>query len=196
VPKYVALQSRLYELDPHLTTNIESGKLAKPARGDRQTGPISSGKCVRISSKMAKIRSDILFDENEAERQLADLHIQQLQHASERRRLNLEERIRSKPGTNKERPPVSPKEEGELEDMLGDLFASFPNSATDQHTGISFLNTSRSRDSNIEIREFGKWTGIGPPRILEEACRARQAHMQRLHWTMLTMLIQGFSLNN
>jgi ATP-dependent RNA helicase DHX29 len=56
---------------------------------------------------------------------------------------------------------------------LADLFASLPVNEVDPITGKSTTVVNSSNGVKVTIRDFGKWTGVSPTRVLEEACRAR-----------------------
>lgn len=59
------------------------------------------------------------------------------------------------------------------EGALADLFASLPVNETDPVTGKTSTVVNGSNGVKVTIRDFGKWTGVNPTRVLEEACRAR-----------------------
>jgi ATP-dependent RNA helicase DHX29 len=56
---------------------------------------------------------------------------------------------------------------------LADLFTSLPVNEVDPITGKSTTVVNSSNGVKVTIRNFGKWTGVNPTRVLEEACRAR-----------------------
>lgn len=56
---------------------------------------------------------------------------------------------------------------------LADLFASLPVNEVDPLTGRSNTVVNGANGVKVIIRDFGKWTGVNPTRVLEEACRAR-----------------------
>jgi hypothetical protein len=55
---------------------------------------------------------------------------------------------------------------------VGEFFSNLPDRVVDEKTGTANMSTTANGVS-ITIRDFGKWTGIHPRRIFEEACRAR-----------------------
>jgi ATP-dependent RNA helicase DHX29 len=57
---------------------------------------------------------------------------------------------------------------------LADLFASLPVNEVDPLTGKSSTVINGSNGIKVTIQDFGKWTGVNPTRVLEEACRARR----------------------
>jgi ATP-dependent RNA helicase DHX29 len=66
-------------------------------------------------------------------------------------------------------------EENESDDegAIADLFASLPVNEVDPVTGKTSTVVNGSNGVRVTIRDFGKWTGVNPTRVLEEACRAR-----------------------
>lgn len=64
-------------------------------------------------------------------------------------------------------------ESNEDDDIAG-LFESLPQSEVDPTTGKLQTVVNSSDGVKLIIREFSKWTGVSPKRILEEACRSRQ----------------------
>jgi ATP-dependent RNA helicase DHX29 len=56
---------------------------------------------------------------------------------------------------------------------IADLFASLPVSEVDPVTGKTSTVVNGDNGVKVAIRDFGKWTGVNPTRVLEEACRAR-----------------------
>jgi ATP-dependent RNA helicase DHX29 len=66
-------------------------------------------------------------------------------------------------------------EDNESDDdaALADLFASLPVNEVDPVTGKSCTVVNGKDGVKIVISDFGKWPGISPTRVLEEACKAR-----------------------
>lgn len=64
--------------------------------------------------------------------------------------------------------------ESNEEDDIAGLFESLPQSEVDPTTGKLQTVVNSSDGVKLVIREFSKWTGINPKRILEDACRSRQ----------------------
>ena len=55
---------------------------------------------------------------------------------------------------------------------LADMFSSLPVTEVDQ-SGNSNTVVNNSDGSKLVIRDFDKWAGVSPLRVLEEACRSR-----------------------
>lgn len=65
------------------------------------------------------------------------------------------------------------QDDDEEDAALADLFASLPVNEVDPTTGKSTTVINSADGEKVTIRDFGKWTGVSPRRVLEEACRAR-----------------------
>ncbi|UNI15628.1 RNA helicase [Purpureocillium takamizusanense] len=64
------------------------------------------------------------------------------------------------------------------DDDIAGLFASLPQHEIDPSTGKAQTVINSSDGSKMILRDFGKWTGVSPRRVLEEACRARDASVK------------------
>ncbi|RWA09918.1 hypothetical protein EKO27_g5192 [Xylaria grammica] len=60
------------------------------------------------------------------------------------------------------------------DEALSDLFASLPVQEIDA-TGKTTTVISGADGVKVTIRDFGKWSGVSPTRVLEEACRSRDS---------------------
>ena len=65
---------------------------------------------------------------------------------------------------------------------LGEFFSSLPVQETNADSGESMMTTIANGEP-VTIRNFGKWTGMSPRRIFEEACKARSVYAIRAHFT-------------
>ena len=178
VEKYLSLQWRLYSLQPEL---VQIGH--QKQRGSKSTTKMyrpniepSTSEAARILRRINVINSDVLFDRDEANERWILAQNDLAREASERRRLQLDNGSKPAGGRNAQiLSAVSPSalsEDGAM-DMFGDLFSTIPESATGADTGISTMASTSPHGAAVTIRDFGKWTGLGPHRILEEACKAR-----------------------
>ena len=177
--KYLELQSRLHDISPELT----EGGARRQRRGKSKhavvDGDMDSSKkrrIERIQAKIHRIKSDLLFDEDEANGRWADIRIDLAQEAAERKRLGIRNDTEQKatPTIQSDNHLAKSQEDhDDTDDMLSGFFSSLPETITDPVTGSSIIRTSSQEGRNVEIRDFGKWTGMSPRRALEEACRAR-----------------------
>lgn len=180
VTKYLDLQSRLHEISPELTEiNARRQRRGKSKNLviSGNLDPASKRRTERLTAKIQKIKSDLLFDEEEANSRWAEIRIDLAQEAAERKRLGIRNDEEQQKVTLIERSNVNLTEASDGDDdtdgMLGGFFTSLPETATDPATGLSIVSTTSQEGSKVEIRDFGKWTGMSPRRVLEEACKAR-----------------------
>ena len=178
--KYLQLQSRLHEINPELTEvddRRQWGSKGKRPFVNGNTDSLSIRKIGRLSTRISKIKSDILFDEDTANHKWAEIRLNLVQEAAERKRLN----IMNDGPQQKAIPTVrsnaksaaSKNDDHDMDDMLGGFFSGLPDTVTDSVTGLSVMSMTNEEGNNLEIRDFGKWTGMSPRRVLEEACKAR-----------------------
>lgn len=176
IEKYLSLRTRRFHLEPQVEK-----KVGKTFRGS--TNP--PGKPVRLSkrldridTKLAKLKSDILFDEYDAEIRWNSAQAQLNEQAAERRRMGIA-REHDASGTLRSAlrqsqqctPPESPNRHSD--DLLGELFSSLPsteNLIAGEHDG---LKSTDSAGQEIQIKDYGSWNGISPRRVLEEVCKSR-----------------------
>lgn len=182
VTRYLELQSRLYEVCPELT-EID----ARRQRRGRSKRPIINGhldsaakrRAEHLMAKIQKIKSDLLFDEDKADSRWAEIRIDLAQEAAERKRLGIGHDGEQQKSTPNVPSGVNLAEsnhgDDDAEDILGGFFTSLPDTATDPDTGLSIMSVASQEGSDIEVRDFGKWTGLSPRRVLEEACKARDS---------------------
>ena len=178
VRKYLELQSRLHDISPDLTENNARRQRRSKSKHLVVDGDMESSKkrrIERIQAKIHKIRSDLLFDEDEANGRWADIRIDLAQAAAERKKLGIRNDTEKKvtPPAQSNNHSENSQEEDDTDGMLSGFFSSLPETVTDPVTGSSILSTSIQDGENVEIRDFGKWTGMSPRRALEEACKAR-----------------------
>lgn len=171
VSKYLALKTRHFHLSPASEEqNDGKGKKPKP-----QTSSLAHdrSRTARLDSKIAKIRSDILFDQQEADRQWSVLRIDLVRETANRRRLGVDDKVEDEKKHGKSEPNGSSSAAEEVEEeasMLGELLSGLPDTAPD---GGICMRPEDPGGALIKVRNFGKWNGMSPRRILEEACRAR-----------------------
>lgn len=70
------------------------------------------------------------------------------------------------------------QDEDDEDQALSDLFAALPTNEVDAATGKASTVITNSDGSKVTIRDFGKWTGMNPTRVLEEACRSRDSSVR------------------
>ncbi|KAL9127221.1 MAG: hypothetical protein Q9217_003859 [Psora testacea] len=140
IGKYLAYQSRLYELNPNLVTPRSAKASKKFSMKGQSSGEVVSNapcpKVARLQAKIAKIRSDILFDQQEADARWASMYTQISREAATRRQLNINNTETIKPHDHETTNPRA-KQDEEPEIGLNDFFGSLPEPSTDMTTGMT-----------------------------------------------------------
>ncbi|KAK4189694.1 putative ATP-dependent RNA helicase [Podospora australis] len=181
LPFYLETKTKLFEIQ-RPRQDLPKGKASKGA-ADSQTSPEEA----LLLAKLNKVENDVLFDKYVAEQQWRTM------------RVTLEKEYAANKAEEKkkqaaEEPAPAPKDESEdisaeadriaaeilaqqddSDDGLTDLFASLPVNEVDPLTGVSQTVMNGADGSKVTIRDFGKWTGVSPMRVLEEACRSRDS---------------------
>jgi ATP-dependent RNA helicase DHX29 len=148
----------------------------------------------KLLRKIKRIEDDVLFDRYLAETQWESKRILLEREASANRHVAevSQDGLGSQPATpsdsddevSKEAARIGAallEEDGSDDDAaLTDLFASLPVNEVDPITGKSSTVVNGKDGVKVTIRDFGKWNGVSPTRVLEEACRARYVKPSRL----------------
>ncbi|KAG9242003.1 hypothetical protein BJ878DRAFT_195239 [Calycina marina] len=192
LPVYLESKAKLFEMQASLlgasNTPRSGKKISKKAGILVSMSDPTSAKLVR---KIQKIEDDVLFDRYIAEMEWETRRIQHEKDAAVAavaRKLEAETAsiasqeesetvVDSDDGIGKEAAKIGGAmlEENQSDDdaTLADLFASLPVNEVDPLTGKSSTVITGNDGVRVTIRDFGKWTGVNPTRVLEEACRAR-----------------------
>ncbi|KAI9707317.1 MAG: hypothetical protein M1836_000277 [Candelina mexicana] len=184
---YLSAKARLFKLLPGSVKNGPTkGRKHNPAVPTHTTEGASSGAMAsHLQKKLMKIESDVLFDQHEADQLWLMRRNELSEELAARRALGLSNTQPAKaPGgvmkseaAEEVNVGVFPSHDGSgTEDsdiILGDLFTSLPDSEVDATTGETNTKVTDSEGTTVTIRDFGRWTGMSPSRVLEEACRAR-----------------------
>ena len=184
--RYLDLKTRLHKKRSDLTVaNLRAAKALR-ARGNpaAATGNNMDPSTRRLLNRLKKIESDILFDQEEAEEKWVALRVKLVKEEATRKKLGIGDDSRGVPkiAEGARKPELGPP--GPIEDTasangddpsidLGDLFVGLPEYKVDDATGLSGMVTTAADGKHIAVRDFGKWSGIGPRRVFEEACKAR-----------------------
>ena len=130
----------------------------------------------RLLRKLADIESDILFDGDQATSQWMEVKNARAKEDNERKRLQLSSETPKSPKAAAFQPSTpSISDSGGTQanaddpgmDSLADMFAS-----ADGELRITSQEDA-APDKLVTIRDFGKFNGLKPRRVLEEACKAR-----------------------
>jgi len=180
VPEYVSAKAKLLELT--------RGPVSKAAEADGDDTELAIAK---LEAKLHKIENDVLFDKVAAEMKWKSERIvveRQLAAAKK----EAQEAAAEEPKASTQTPDPKAKDEDDVaaeaermaaeilaetndddDDDIAGLFASLPQHEVDPSTGKTHTVINSADGSKMVLRDFGKWTGVSPRRVLEEACRAR-----------------------
>ncbi|KAL4962628.1 putative ATP dependent RNA helicase [Aspergillus stella-maris] len=165
VPKYLDLQTRLYNLQPEVYDKPKKGKKSQSA------ATVDNPQALKLQRKIASIENDVLFDRKEADYLWREKLDELRKEAAIFRRV---EASAEKEQAEKKEPEPQPVPEPlpglEDVDLLGDMFQD--NEEPTLELGVI---TEELNKASIAVRDFGKWTGLSPRRVLEEACKARDS---------------------
>ncbi|KAL4889791.1 hypothetical protein BDV59DRAFT_103814 [Aspergillus ambiguus] len=169
LPKFLELQTRLYNLQPEIFDRPKKGK-----RTGRENGANASAEdqqVAKLQRKIASIENDVLFDKAEAEYRWKE----KLDHLRKEAAFLRQSQPKDKPEQDEAKESddkesegnVPPMEEDGTADLLGDMFQA------EEPTLESGVILEELSKVVLNMRDFGKWTGLSPGRVLEETCKAR-----------------------
>lgn len=193
LPVYLETKAKLFHLQPPASeassstpksrrTNTRAN--GKPSGGQKPDDP----EVAKLKRKLKKIESDILFDQYLADQRWADQHIQLQKDAALARKnapakiealldgdLATDESDDDEVSRAAKAMSAALLEETESDDdaAIAELFQSLPTTEVDPATGKSSTVINNKDGSKVTIRDYGKWSGVSPRRVLDEACRAR-----------------------
>ena len=188
LPIYLECKTKLFHLQPpppKAPASRPSGRNHTPK--SRAPAPPTDPETAKIFRKIKRIEDDILFDQYVADQQWESKRIQlerdaathrsALQSSQDADSQGSETLVDSDDDVSKEAAKIGAallEDTGsDDEAALADLFASLPVNEVDPLTGKSSTVINGTNGVKVTIRDFGKWTGVNPTRVLEEACRAR-----------------------
>ena len=192
------MKTRLHKLRPDLTeAGVRAAKAARNKAGAalQQRNNIDL-RTRRLLNRLRRFESDILFDRDEADEQWLTRRIELIKEAATRKKLGIADQpaistdntLRSANENPKSADSSRSAEPVNLDDSTVDLaefFAALPESKVDNKTGRSGIISTTIDGNVVEVRTFGKWPGIGPRRIFEEACRARDSS-SKVSYTLIS----------
>jgi ATP-dependent RNA helicase DHX29 len=187
LPVYLESKAKLFHLQP---PPAKRASLRSNGRNNNQYLPrkLTDPESAQILRKIKRIEDDVLFDKYLADQQWEARRIQLERDAAACRNAadiaqesadsqESETLVDSDDEVGREAAKIGAAllEETESDDdaALADLFASLPVNEVDPLTGKSTTVVNGSDGIKVTIRDFGKWTGVNPTRVLEEACRSR-----------------------
>ncbi|KAL3424654.1 helicase associated domain-containing protein [Phlyctema vagabunda] len=201
LPVYLECKSKLFQLQSSKPRVAQNTSRSNKSNGTKP--PVSSKadpETAKLLRKIKRIQDDILFDQYVADQQWEPKRIQLERDAAAERQLkestsengdsiDSETLVGSDDEVSREAAKIGAamlEEENSDDDAaLADLFASLPVNEVDPITGKSTTVVNSSSGVKVTIRDFGKWTGVNPTRVLEEACRARDTSV-KLAYTLIS----------
>ena len=207
LPVYLESKAKLFHVQAKKSkkNDLRASNRTNTAKVTVPTDPDSA----KLLRKIKKIEEDVLFDQYVANQQWETRRIQLEKEAAAHRiaaesaRDNSDSQsqdsmtlIDSDDEVSKEAAKIGALmlEENDSDDdgAVAALFASLPVNEVDPVTGKSSTVVNGSNGVKVTIREFGKWTGINPTRVLEEACRARYVFTACILGPVLTLVSQRY----
>ncbi|TVY52452.1 ATP-dependent RNA helicase DHX29 [Lachnellula cervina] len=200
LPVYLECKTELFHLQSHTSKPPTSRPgVRNHTPHSRVSAPPTGPEAAKLLRKIKKIEDDVLFDQYIADQQWEMKRIQlERDAAAHRSALHLsqdagsqgsESLVDSDDDVSKEAAKMGAallEDTGsDDEAALADLFASLPVDEVDPLTGKSSTVINGTNGVKVTIRDFGKWTGVNPTRVLEEACRARDSSA-KLNFTLLS----------
>lgn len=168
------------------------GKLLEFSRGPTPPdGSDEAMEAAKLEAKIRKIEGDVLFDKYAAEMQWKNQKIiveRQLAAAKREAQETVEEAKPTEPeataaqaktagdDVNEEAEKIAAEilaQQDSDDDDLGGLFDSLPQNEVDPTTGKTQTVINSADGVKLILKDFGKWSGVSPRRVLEETCRSR-----------------------
>lgn len=199
---YLDCRAKLFEMESASRPNT-NGANPRVKSTPSKSGSVTPAKA-KLLRKIKKIQADILFDQYIADQQWETQRIVLEREAARQRAIEATQDLSDESLTLVESDDEVSKEaarigaemlesnESDDENALADLFASLPVNEVDPVTGKSITVINGSNGVKVTIRDFGKWTGVNPTRVLEEACRARyEIHLEVVHLSFHANVCKG-----
>lgn len=173
----------LFQMDPSLAETLRNPfKASKKSTLRLKKGGFSqaSTKAQKLAEKLQKIESDVLFDQHEADARWTRQRIELVKNATRKPKVEgmraaeqeLSDEVRSASD------PDQVLEEGD-DNALENLFSSIPHDHPSEDKAVPPDYSDGSE--RLCIRDFGTSKGVGPRRVLGEACLARYEQLMRIH---------------
>ncbi|PFH62978.1 hypothetical protein XA68_10729 [Ophiocordyceps unilateralis] len=187
VPEYIATKSKLLVYSRSQISNKNGQRQAEDHDMVLETA--------ELEAKLSKIENDVLFDKALAEQlwKVERAVVEKQLAATRKQNQNLkQEEFKESSSTVETRPSdddiaaeaervaaeiLAENDEDCFDGVVG-LFDSLPQHEVDAQTGKTQTVINTSGGTRLELRDFGEWSGIQPRRVLEEACRSRDASVQ------------------
>lgn len=177
LPEFLATKKRLLEIErKHIPPSA-----AAPGSDllDSSDPELTKAK---LEARLRRIENDVLFDSFLADQQWRTQKLALEKDISSAKKeaaiLRAQEsdapsQAESPPNINDEAERIAAEILAEDDDGITGLFESLPQNEVDPTTGKTQTVVNSADGIRTVIRDFGKWTGVTPRRVLEEACRSR-----------------------
>lgn len=182
-PEFLNLRTQLYNLQPDHFDQPKKGQ--KGGKGsERDFNPQVS----KIKYKLSKIENDVLFDRTEAEGRWKDILVDLRREAAFVRKTEAQPEDSAAQRITDEAEKIAEEElaalgsQGEDENLglFGDMFSA-------EGSATELAAQAAPVPANLEVRNFGKWNGLSPRRVFEDACKARSVVLFRSLIEVLTL---------
>jgi ATP-dependent RNA helicase DHX29 len=182
---YLDCKYKLFEIDGRVSKSATNGPSSRAKPTPSKSGAGTDPAKAKLLRKIKKIQDDILFDQYIADQKWEVQRILLERESARRRAIEATQDVSDESPTLIDSDDEVSKEAARIgaellegndsddENALADLFASLPVNEVDPISGKSITVINGSNGIKVTIRDFGKWTGVNPTRVLEEACRAR-----------------------
>ncbi|KAF7894835.1 hypothetical protein EAF00_006649 [Botryotinia globosa] len=198
LPVYLKTKEKMFILQNSKSTTHTRSNGKRGAPKSQNNGSPVDLESARLARKLKKIEDDVLFDRYPAELQWNEQRIKLERDAATLRASELaadkeaqesDISVDSDDEISREAAAIGKamlEETGSDDDAaLADLFSSLPVNEVDPLTGKSSTVINGKDGTKVTVRDFGKWSGVNPTRVLEEACRARDSSV-RLAYTLIS----------
>lgn len=204
VPSYLDTKTKLFRLQRPQQDALRKGRKS----GQQLQLPTATGdsaddmEIAKLLAKLDKVEKDPLFDAGLARMQWEPQRIILERDYAESRKLKTEaeaapEKQESKHSSDdklssaddsddddevareakKMAAEILAQNEDDEDQALADLFSALPTNEVDAN-GKTNTVVNNSDGTKVTIRDFGKFTGVTPMRVLEEACRSRDSSVK------------------
>lgn len=189
---YIDCQVQLYHIKSQPRPSRRLGRVYDEHNAVSESSNTAADPMSKLERRLARIEADVLFDKYAAQNlwqerrtQLEKARIEALKDAQAQKQTTegkASDSDRQEPETSidseddlatQARNISASLLEAEDEMDLEGLFANLPTNEVDTITGQSRAVIKDQAGVQIVIRDFGKWTGTNPTRVLEEVCKSR-----------------------
>ncbi|KAI0596205.1 hypothetical protein F4775DRAFT_326437 [Biscogniauxia sp. FL1348] len=197
IPAYLETKAKLFQIQrPKQET-----KKPRPGRKSGSNGvkesiqdsPEEQLEEAKLMAKIERIEQDVLFDKFSAEQTWRVNRVELEKEFAAKKKQAEEDKMQDESTRSDEADDddvtkeaervaaeILQQDDGDDDQALSDLFASLPVQETDS-TGKTTTVVNGADGVKITIRDFGKWSGVTPMRILEETCRSRDSSVKIIY---------------